>query len=122
MRSNPDHFLIFILAWALLWGCLSSSRPDHPPGYLIVAIESNPTHLDPRYSTDANSDRICTLIFNSLMRIDEDSRLRPDLAEHWEAMVASWYERVGYDRKTGNPKPELLESLGLEQVAKDVWG
>jgi aldehyde:ferredoxin oxidoreductase len=45
-----------------------------------------------------------------------------DIMEHWESMVASWYERVGYDRKTGNPKPELLKSLGLEHVAKDVWG
>jgi aldehyde:ferredoxin oxidoreductase len=45
-----------------------------------------------------------------------------DIMQHWESMIASWYERVGYDRKTGNPKPELLKSLGLEKVAKDVWG
>ncbi len=42
--------------------------------------------------------------------------------EHWESMVASWYERVGYDRSTGNPKPELLKSLGLEEVSRDLWG
>ena len=45
-----------------------------------------------------------------------------DIMAHWESMVASWYERVGYDRKTGNPKAELLKSRGLEQVAKDSWG
>jgi aldehyde:ferredoxin oxidoreductase len=45
-----------------------------------------------------------------------------NIMDHWESMVASWYERVGYDRKTGNPKPELLKSLGLEDVARDVWG
>jgi aldehyde:ferredoxin oxidoreductase len=45
-----------------------------------------------------------------------------DIMQHWESMVASWYERVGYDRKTGNPKPDLLKSLGLEDVAKDIWG
>jgi len=44
------------------------------------------------------------------------------IAEHWESMVASWYERVGYDRKTGRPKADLLKSLGLESVAKDLWG
>jgi len=45
-----------------------------------------------------------------------------DVSEHWEQMVAAWYERVGYDRKTGNPKADLLKSLGLENVAKDIWG
>lgn len=91
MRSNPDYFLISVLAWALLWGCLSTSQPNRPPGYLIVAIESNPTHLDPRYSTDANSDRIGALIFNSLMRTDEYARFQPDLAEHWEAIDERTY-------------------------------
>jgi aldehyde:ferredoxin oxidoreductase len=42
--------------------------------------------------------------------------------EHWESMVASWYERVGYDRKSGRPKADLLKSLGLENVAQDLWG
>ncbi len=45
-----------------------------------------------------------------------------NVMDHWENMVASWYERVGYDRKTGNPKPELLRSLGLDYVANDLWG
>ena len=45
-----------------------------------------------------------------------------DISKHWEHMVASWYERVGFDRKTGNPKPDLLKSLGLEKVSRDVWG
>ncbi|MDH4249478.1 MAG: hypothetical protein OEW39_16855, partial [Deltaproteobacteria bacterium] len=45
-----------------------------------------------------------------------------DISRHWEQMVASWYERVGYDRKTGNPKPDLLKSLGLESLARDLWG
>jgi aldehyde:ferredoxin oxidoreductase len=44
------------------------------------------------------------------------------IGEHWESMVASFYERVGYDRKSGRPKAELLKSLGLENVARDLWG
>lgn len=86
MRAYPDCFLIFVLACALLWGCPTSSQSERPPGYLTVAIESNPTHLDPRYGTDANSNRIGSLIFNSLMRADEYSRLQPDLAQRWEAV------------------------------------
>ncbi len=52
---------------------------------LVVALESSPTRLDPRYSVDAASDRIGGLIFNSLARVDEHSRLQPELAESWQA-------------------------------------
>ena len=45
-----------------------------------------------------------------------------DVMSNWDTMVASWYERVGYDRKTGNPKQDLLDSLGLDQVSKDIYG
>ena len=72
--------------WALLLvGCISPSQPDRRSGYLVVALESSPTHLDPRYVTDANSTRIAALVFSSLTRMDENSRFRPDLAERWEA-------------------------------------
>ena len=45
-----------------------------------------------------------------------------DPMANWDKMVDTWYEQVGYDRATGRPKPELLQSLGLEQVSKDLWG
>ena len=33
-----------------------------------------------------------------------------------------WYETVGYDRKTGKPLPETLHRLGLDGLARDLWG
>jgi hypothetical protein len=39
----------------------------------------------------------------------------------WERMVDVWYETVNYDRKTGRPKKELLQSLGLGDIAKELW-
>ncbi|MBI4487474.1 MAG: ABC transporter substrate-binding protein [Deltaproteobacteria bacterium] len=72
-------------------GCLSSPQPDRSPGYLAIGLESNPTHLDPRYATDANSVRIGALIFNSLARMDESSRLQPELAERWETVDERTY-------------------------------
>lgn len=77
--------------WAWAAGCLPSTQPDRPPGNLIIAIESNPTHLDPRYATDANSVRIGALIFNSLTRADENSRFKPELAERWEGIDERTY-------------------------------
>jgi hypothetical protein len=37
-------------------------------------------------------------------------------------MVDTWYRLVGYDRKTGKPLPATLKALGLDWLAKDLWG
>ena len=39
----------------------------------------------------------------------------------WERMLDVWYETVGYDRKTGKPKPETLKKLGLDALSKTLW-
>jgi aldehyde:ferredoxin oxidoreductase len=41
---------------------------------------------------------------------------------HWERMLDVWYEMVGYDRKTGRPTPETLNTLGLEELIPVLWG
>ena len=33
-----------------------------------------------------------------------------------------WYDTVGYDRKTGKPKKETLKALGLDDLARELWG
>ena len=33
-----------------------------------------------------------------------------------------WYATVGYDRKNGKPRKELLRSLDLDWLAKDLYG
>ena len=86
MQFKPFFPLVAVWIGASLAACLPSPQPNRPSGYLIAALESDPTHLDPRYATDANSVRIGGLIFNSLTRTDEHSRFRPDLAERWEAI------------------------------------
>jgi peptide/nickel transport system substrate-binding protein len=64
-----------------LLGC-SRSRPD--PHTITVIIESSPANLDPRIGTDAFSERIDELLFDSLVRKDEHFDLRPWVAESWE--------------------------------------
>jgi peptide/nickel transport system substrate-binding protein len=48
-------------------------------------IESSPTNLDPGIGTDAESEHLDGLIFDS--RLGHDARVNPvrDLAERWEA-------------------------------------
>lgn len=62
----------------------SCSQPSIPDGYVIVALESNPSSLDPRIATDASSQKIIRLIFNGLVKLDENMRPAPDLAIRWE--------------------------------------
>jgi aldehyde:ferredoxin oxidoreductase len=45
-----------------------------------------------------------------------------DVMKQWEHMLDVWYETVGYDRKTGKPRRETLKKLGLDWLARDLWG
>lgn len=91
MKLKPLSLFLSFWAGAFLTACLPSPRPDRPHGYLVVALESHPTHLDPRYVTDADSVRISALVFNSLARTDEHSRFRPELAESWQSVDTTTY-------------------------------
>jgi aldehyde:ferredoxin oxidoreductase len=44
------------------------------------------------------------------------------IEKHWDHMLEVWYEGMGYDRRTGRPKPETLEALGLGWMIPAVWG
>ena len=39
-----------------------------------------------------------------------------------EGMLSAYYEARGWDKETGKPSREKLVELGLEDVAKDLWG
>jgi len=41
---------------------------------------------------------------------------------HWEDMRRNYYSMMGWDLATGRPLPETLASLGLPEVARDLWG
>lgn len=65
----------------LLLGC---GQKAVDPNTVTVAIESSPTNLDPRIGSDAQSERIDELIFDSLVKKDAQFNLQPDLATRWE--------------------------------------
>ena len=44
------------------------------------------------------------------------------IAAQWDKMIDIWYRDVGFDKKTGKPLPETLKGLGLDWLAKDLWG
>ncbi len=72
---------LFALTLLALNGC-AHSRPE--PGTVVMLVESSPLNLDPRIGTDAQSERIGELIFEGLVRRQDDFTLAPRLAESWQ--------------------------------------
>lgn len=60
-------------------GCTGAQGP--PRGYLQADLETSPTSLDPRYGTDAISERLNELLFDSMVKLDPRGQFAPDLAE-----------------------------------------
>jgi peptide/nickel transport system substrate-binding protein len=73
--------LLVLLTTISLSGCSRTRPPD--PSSLTLIIESNPTNLDPRFATDAQSAHIDSLLFGGLLERDNQMNLHGDLAESW---------------------------------------
>jgi peptide/nickel transport system substrate-binding protein len=69
-----------LLLCVILLSC--TKRAD--PHTLVMIIENSPTNLDPRVGTDAQSERIDELLFDSLVHRDEHFNIQPWVAERWE--------------------------------------
>ena len=65
----------------LLGGC---GEAPPPAGALVVAFDSDPQSLDPRFQTDANGARLADLLYVALTRADAAGRRIPELARTWE--------------------------------------
>src|SRR5882757_6444934 len=80
MPSRLLHCIAIIALAAWLSSCSRKSDPQT----VVMIIESSPANLDPRVGTDAQSERIDKLLFDSLVRRDEHFNLQPWVAERWE--------------------------------------
>ena len=66
--------------------CLESKKKWPEASSVVIALSSEPHTLDPRRAVDATGMRISSLIFQSLVRLDENLKLQPDLAESWTVL------------------------------------
>src|SRR5262245_45233000 len=73
-----------LMVFAVLAVCGCAGQTSADPGVVTVAIDQNPDNLDPRIGQNATSQRLDSLIFNSLVRKNEKSEVEPDLALRWE--------------------------------------
>ncbi len=83
-QTSQLKVLIYLTVAVLLILPFLSCSPKPSPDTLVMIIENGPANLDPRVGTDAQSERIDMLLFDSLVRRDEHFNLQPSLAERWE--------------------------------------
>jgi peptide/nickel transport system substrate-binding protein len=103
MGNAPRCFLLLVFAHLIVAGC-GRTRPD--PNTVTMLIESSPTNLDPRIGTDAQSQHIYPLIFDSLVRRNEHFGLDPWLAEKWNSpdpKTLIFHLRSGVHFQDGRP-------------------
>jgi peptide/nickel transport system substrate-binding protein len=94
------------LVCVLFGGGCSSNRGAEEPGTVNFLIESMPANLDPRIGTDAQSQHLDGLIFDSLLAHDAQMNIVADLAERWEArdpLTYVFHLRQGVKFHDGRP-------------------
>src|SRR6266850_4683050 len=72
-------FAFCILHFALT-GC-AEPQASAPRGAIVVGIRVAPNNIDPRLGNDEASSRVAQLMFNQLMELGDDLRIKPALAE-----------------------------------------
>ncbi|HJU27696.1 MAG TPA: ABC transporter substrate-binding protein, partial [Candidatus Binataceae bacterium] len=75
--------ICWLVALTVSFALTSCSRPTDP-NTVVLLIENSPTNLDPRIGTDAQSERIGMLLFDSVLRRDPHFNVAPSLATRWE--------------------------------------
>ena len=72
--------VLIVLALFALVGCGTGRRADER---LTLIFSTEPDSLDPAYSKDVASGRLCGYIYSNLVRFDANLRLVPDLSDTW---------------------------------------
>ncbi len=77
MKTRIALLCIFLLVFQ---ACTKKTPHDT----LVIAIEAEVKNLDPRFATDAYSQRVVELLYSGLVRLNENAEIAPDLAEKWD--------------------------------------
>ncbi len=92
------HIFIPALIFAVFFMACNNSRTASRGDSVIMGLEASVEDLDPRTATDANSSRICSLIYSSLFTKGRDSNIKPDIVERYEVKedkIFTFYIRKG---------------------------
>ncbi len=100
---NLGALLALAAAMLALAGC---SRAGASRDIVTMVIDTSPTNLDPRIGTDGSSEHIDSLIFDALVRKNEQYGIDPALAQSWETpdpLTWIFHLRTGVHFHDGRP-------------------
>ncbi len=81
--------IFFIILSSLILGCSPTSKQADTP-IIRMAIAQAPLNLDPRYATDATSERLNRLLYQRLVEFDDRYQAVPGLA-NWQVLSPQQY-------------------------------
>lgn len=73
-----------VLLSAVFAFAFSCAQDTRIPGYVYYRLNANPSTLDPALIVDVTGGLLAAKIFNGLVRLDDDLKIGPDLAESWQ--------------------------------------
>lgn len=82
-QKNFGKTSLVILILASVWGCTQPKEPKNPSALTTGSI-GEPKRLIPMLASDSASGDITSLVFNGLVKYDQNIRLVGDLAESFE--------------------------------------
>ncbi len=100
VNSNSMKFLSILLTvcLSLLTACNKGDSPHSAKSPIVFAIAQAPLNLDPRYATDAASERVNRLLYEPLVDFDEQSKLQPAVAD-WKRISPTQFRFVLKDQQ-----------------------
>ena len=82
--AGPGRRLTRALLLAGVLAAACGPRATPVDGYLTIALTNSPTNLDPAVGADEASQKLHQVLYSSLLRIDDQLRVVPDLATRFE--------------------------------------
>jgi len=79
---RAGSLVVFFLSLVVLAGCARREESS----VVRLALQTEPTTLDPAFSVDFSSGQLSSLIHSNLVCFDPDARVVPDLARRWEVL------------------------------------
>lgn len=132
----PVSRLITIVWLCMVGLVLTACQRDSDHQTLVFAVAQAPLNLDPRFATDAASERVNRLLYQRLVDFDPSSKPIPGLAE-WEQLDATHYRfhlkqnipvfhhgkpllaediKATYDSLIHSPGPHSAEFNAIQQI------
>lgn len=120
MRNKTFHVAVVCLLVLMLFltGCSSKDAAgpapaatgnggSQPKDTIVIALQGEPSSLDPQFPDDGNAHAVCDNIFNKLLELDGKTlKPIPGLATEWKALDATTWEfklRNGVKFHNGDP-------------------